>query len=91
MAAVLQADWIVDGFAFAYEAHSMALPLGIRAHCTWSGSSKVLAKGASVQDVCVVAGWYEGYCGRHSMLRFKALVPFLDYSSTGTLFFHDCL
>lgn len=47
----------------------MASPLGFRAHSTWSGTSNVLAKGASLQDVCGVAVW----SSPHTFIKFYSL------------------
>lgn len=47
----------------------MASPLGFRAHSSWSGASNVLAKGASLQDVCGVAVW----SSPHTFIKFYSL------------------
>lgn len=49
-------NWIVGAISFGYEACGKALPLGIRAHSIRSVAIKVLAKGASLQDICAVKG-----------------------------------
>lgn len=59
----------MDAFTFAYEARGLALPLGVRAHFSLGvASSKALAKGASLQDVCAVAGW-----SLHTFIKFYSL------------------
>ncbi len=52
------AHWIVDAIALAYQSQGEPCPLGVRAHSTRSvASSYALAHGASLADICRVAGW----------------------------------
>ncbi len=52
------AHWIVDAVALAYQSQGEPCPLGVRAHSTRSvASSYALAHGASLADICRVAGW----------------------------------
>ncbi len=50
------ANWIVDAITLAYEAQGVPYPLRLRAHSTKSvASSWVLARGASLADMCRAA------------------------------------
>ncbi len=52
------AHWIVEAVALAYQSQGEPCPLGVRAHSTRSvASSHALAHGASLADICRVAGW----------------------------------
>ncbi len=52
------AHWIVDAITLAYEAQGVPCPLRLRAHSTRGvASSWVLARGASLADICRAAGW----------------------------------
>ncbi len=52
------AHWIVDAITLAYEAQGVPCPLRLRAHSTRGvASSWVLARGASLTDICRAAGW----------------------------------
>ncbi len=47
-----------DAIALSYEEHNQTLPLGVRAHSSRGvPSSKALARGVPLQQVCDVAGW----------------------------------
>jgi len=59
--------WITDTVSLSYEARGMASPLRVRGHSTRSVvSSKALARGASLQDVCAVLH-------THTVFRFYSL------------------
>ncbi len=50
--------WIVDDVTLAYQSQGEPCPLGVRAQSTRSvASSYALAHGASLADICRVAGW----------------------------------
>ncbi len=52
------AHWIVDAIALAYQAQCVPCPLRLHAHSTRGvASSWVLARGASLTDICRAAGW----------------------------------
>ncbi len=52
------AHWIVDAIALAYQAQGVPCPLRLHAHSTRGvASSWALARGASLTDICRVAGW----------------------------------
>jgi len=62
--------WITDTTSLSYEACRMASPLGVRTHSTRSiESSRALARGAPLQDVCAAAGW----SSPHTFTRFYIL------------------
>lgn len=47
--------WIVDAIALAYASMHETCPFGVCAHST---SSVAWARGISIQDICLAAGWY---------------------------------
>ncbi|KAI2658175.1 Transposon Tf2-8 polyprotein [Labeo rohita] len=50
--------WIVEAIALAYASRNEACPWGVHAHSTRKmASSWAWAKGMSVQDICLAAGW----------------------------------
>ncbi len=52
------AHWIVDTITLPYEAQGVPCPLRLHAHSTRGvASSWVLARGASLADICRAAGW----------------------------------
>ncbi len=52
------AHWIVDAITLAYQAQGVPCPFRLRAHSTKSlASSRALARGASLTDICRAAGW----------------------------------
>ncbi len=52
------AHWIVEAVTLAYQSQCEPCPLGVRAHSTRNvASSHALAHGASLADICRVAGW----------------------------------
>ncbi len=52
------AHWTVVAITLAYQAQGVPCPLRLRAHSTRSvASSWVLARGASMTDICWAAGW----------------------------------
>lgn len=61
---------IIKAISLAYEAHSLPLPLAIRAHSTRSMvASKALLSGVSLQEVCDAVGWVSP----HTFIRFYSL------------------
>ncbi|KAK3545898.1 hypothetical protein QTP70_016591 [Hemibagrus guttatus] len=62
--------WVVEAIIQAYEACSIALPLGVRAHSTRGiASSSALARGVPLQEISAVAGW----SSLHTFIRFYNL------------------
>lgn len=58
-------NWIVETIALAYASENEIFPFGVCAHFTKSvASSWALAKGMSIQDICLVAGWssHQHFC-----------------------------
>ncbi len=52
------AHWIVEAIVLAYQARCLPCPLGVRAHSMRGiASSRALALGASILDICKAAGW----------------------------------
>lgn len=50
--------WIVEAVRLAYHSQGLDCPIGVRAHSTRSlASSWAWAKGMSIQDICLAAGW----------------------------------
>ena len=50
--------WILEAIRLAYSSKALVLPAGLRAHSTRAmASSWAVAKGVSIQEVCVAANW----------------------------------
>ncbi|KAI2643794.1 Phosphoenolpyruvate carboxykinase (ATP) [Labeo rohita] len=50
--------WVVDAIALAYCSQGMECPIGVRGHSTRAiASSWAWAKGISIKDICMAAGW----------------------------------